>query len=798
MSQVGDIATAPHRTYLGQRVQRVEDPRYLLGRGSYVDDIDLPGTLHVAFLRSPYGHALIGSVDTTAAAAHPGVVAVFTGGDLVDLVKPMVTSLVEYHGKSVGEQGQAEFTRRVLPVDKVVFQGEAVVAVVADSRYTAEDACELIDVDWDPLPAVVDMEAALEPDAPVLHDQLGTNCFAHLDYEHGDVEGAFAAADRVFTKRFYAGRAMGMTLEGRAVLASYDGGSGDLNIWSSSQVPFGVRSVAASCLGIPDGKIRVIAPDVGGGFGSKGHLAIEEVLIPFLAVHLERPVKWVEDRYENLAANAHSKELDFRIELAVSGEGIFTALKVRLYGNGGAYAICPYSSLVDPLTAASLLPSVYTIQNVQYELDSVLTNKCPAGAYRGVGRSSYQTALEILIDEVARELDLDPVEVRLRNVIPTREPYVSATGMRYDGGSYRDSIVMASDMIGYEGWRAEQSRQREAGRYLGIGFSPFVEPTGWGTAMFRANRFPMDILDTCNVSVEPDGSVAVRCGFHSHGQGHATTFAQLAADEFGVPIESVRILEGDTGLGAYAAGTFGSRTAVIGGGSLILAAQSVKNKLIEMASSLLEVSADDLEYEAGEVRVKGSPSKALSISELASIAYFRRSALPPGVDADLNATRSYEPGETYGNGTAAAIVEVDTETGVVKILRFAIAEDCGTVINPLIVEGQVVGGVAQGVGLALYEHAIYSDDGDLISSSLMDYCVPSTLEMPDVQLGHLETPSVASIGGFKGVGEAGTQATPGAILNAIADALSPFNVVVDREPFDPNTIVTAIHKLTRS
>jgi carbon-monoxide dehydrogenase large subunit len=781
-----------HRNYVGQRVQRVEDPTYLMGRGTYVDDLHLPGMLHAAFLRSPHPHARIRGIDTSRAVAVPGVVGVFTGSDLIADVQPMITSLAEYHGKSSGEAGRTEFRRRVLPVEKALFVGEAVAVAVARSRYEAEDACDLIDVDWEPLTGVGDMERALAADAPILHPDMGTNRFAHLDYDHGDVQSAFSAADRVFTKRFYAGRATGMTLEGRGVVANLDPGTGELHVWSSTQVPYGVRSVVAACLGIPDGRIRVISPDVGGGFGSKGHLAVEEVLIPYLAKRLQRPIKWIEDRYENLAANAQSKELVFYLEIAVANDGAFLALRVRLIGDGGAYSICPYSSLVDPLTAAALVPSVYTIQNIHYELDSVLTNKCPSGAYRGVGRSSYQAGLETLIDDVARGLGIDPVEIRLKNAIPGREPYTSATGMKYDGGSYVDSIRMARDMVDYQRFREEQLRLRQDGRLIGIGFSPFVEPTGWGSAMFRVNRFPMDLFDSTNVSIEPDGSVTVRCGFHSHGQGHRTTLGQVAADQFGIPLELINVLEGDTGLGAYAAGTFGSRTAVIGGGSLILAAGDVKAKLIQIAAHLLEANASDLEYVRGGVSVKGVPNRSLSLSELARVAYFRFSELPRGFDTTLTATRSYEPGETYGNGTVVAVVEVDADTGLVNIQKIVAVEDCGTIINPLVVDGQIVGGVAQGIGLALYEEMVYGVDGQLFTSSLMDYSVPSTLEMPTVDLAHIETPSTASLGGFKGVGEAGTQGTPGAVLNAIADALAPFGVKIEREPLDPNRILAMI------
>jgi carbon-monoxide dehydrogenase large subunit len=771
-------------SYVGQRVLRVEDPRYLRGRGLYVDDVELPGLGHVAFVRSPLPHARIVEIDASRALAQPGVVAVVTGADLEGVVEPLVTDL--------GIDGARATARHPLPQRKVRFVGEAVAAVVGESRYLAEDAVELVRVEWEELTAVSDALEALAPGAPLLDESLGTNVVARVEFDTGDVDEAFVRAHRVFSKRFSGGRVSAAPLEGRGVVASWDSARRHLTVWSASQVPFTLRTVLLEALDLAGATVRVISPDVGGGFGAKGHIAVEELVVPAIARMLGRPVKWIEDRYENLSSNSHSKEMAIELELAVGPEGEFLALRAHYVGDGGAYSIFPYSALIDPLTAAKCLPSIYTVRSVRFEVDAVLTNKCPTGSYRGVGRTTGQTALESLIDDAARGLEIDPLELRLRNAIPHREPYTSCTGLPYDGGSYVDSIRKARELAGYEEFRERQRRLREQGRYVGIGFSPFVEQTAWGSAMARATGLRFEYYDAAAVTVEPTGAVTVRTGQHSHGQGHDTTFAQLVADELAVPLEDVRVLQGDTDSAAYGMGTFASRGAVIGGGSLILAAGEVREKLLTIAGHLLEAAPADLELRDGRVAVKGSPSRSLTVRELAHAAYFGRSALPRDLDPTLAGTRSYDPPETFGNGTIAAVVEVDGETGAVEVRRVVAVEDCGTILNPMVLDGQVAGGIAQGIGVALLERLVYGDDGQLATANLMDYLVPSATDVPPIEVSHLVTPSPRTLGGIKGAGEAGTQAAPAAVANAVADALAPFGVTISETPIDPAAIVSAI------
>ena len=772
--------------YVGARLPRVEDARYLRGVGRFVDDLQLPGMLQAAFFRSPYAHARIVSIDVAKARGLPGVVDVITGADVTDIT-PLTAGLPRPEVKAN--------SRHALPTDRVRFVGEAVAAVVATSRYVAEDACALIEVEWEPLQVITDAEASLAPGAPLLHDGTESNSFAHIEYEQGDVAKAFAEADRVFSKRFHQGRFHAAPLETRGIVAEYDSGTGSFTMWTSSQVPHLTRSLLAHALGLTfENGLRVIAPDVGGGFGLKIHLFPEDLLVPYLARRIGRPVKWIEDRYENLAASVHAKEIIMELELATTSDGKFLAFRGRYVGDAGAYAAYPWTPLVDPLCAAVMLPSLYDVPAARYEVDAAYTNKCPAGAYRGVGWTSGQAARELLIDEAARGLGIDPLELRLRNTIGN-DPYVSATGCRYDGGSYAEAQRRAMDALDYPGFRERQSRLREEGRYLGIGFSPFLEPGGWSGDLAKRMGFPFDYMDAANVTVAPDGSVTVTLGLHSHGQAHETTLAQVVADRLGVKVESVRIVEGDTAATAYGTGTWGSRSAVVGSGSITRAAAEVREKMVAIAAHALEASPEDIEIYDGNATVKGSPDKSISVTMIAYTAYFGAfvgGSRPPGLDPALTATRSYEPPESYANGCVAAIVEVDVETGAVTLERVVAVEDCGTMLNPMVVEGQIAGAVAQGIGGALYEDLPYDENGQFLAASLLDYLYPSTMEIPAIEIHHIETPSTVTEGGIKGVGEGGTIAAPAAVVNAVADALSPLGVTMDRTPLSPDRVLSLI------
>jgi carbon-monoxide dehydrogenase large subunit len=768
--------------YVGARVMRVEDPRFLAGRGVYLDDIEPPGTLHVAFCRSPHAHARIVAVDAAPARNLQGVAVVVTGQDLREL-PPFSTTIATRPEAKTG-------TRHMLPLERVRFVGEAVAAVVADSRAVAEDAAELIDVQYELLPAVLDVEAALAPGAPVLHEELGDNNFAHIEFEAGDVDAAFAGAAHVFRKRFHFGRTHAAPLEGRGVIADWNAGEQSLTVWTSTQMPFLVRGMLAAQFGLPDTRVRVVCPAVGGGFGLKVQLFVEEAIIPELSRRLGAPVKWVEDRYEALAASGHAKEVVCELQLATDAEGRFLALQGRYVGDGGAYLAHPWTGLIDPLCAASFLPGLYDVQSIRYAVDTPFTNKCQSTAYRGVGWTPGQAARESLIDDAARALGIDPLELRLRNTIPDGVPYRSATGCNYDGGSFAESIRRARDLIGYEEVRRRQRELRAQGRFLGIGFSPFVEQGAWAGAVAAANGFPgFNYLDAVSVAMEPDGTVTLTTGFQSNGQGHETTMAQVAADELGVRLEDIKVVQGDTASTAYATGSYGSRTAVIGSGAIRRAAGDVRDKLLRIAAHLFEAAPEDLELADGRISVLGSPDKSFAIREVATAAYW--GPRPDDVDPALMATRSYDPPETYSNACIAVVVEVDAATGQVHIERIVAVEDCGTVLNPTVVEGQVIGAIAQGIGAVLYEQLPYDEDGNFLAGTLVDFLYPTAPEVPVVEVDHLETPSPVTEGGMKGMGEGGLIGGPSAIVNAISDALG---VSVDRTPLRPCDVLELVKR----
>ena len=788
MPDLPEIAGALHKPqYVGARILRTEDPRFLTGRACYTDDVRLPGMLEAAFLRSPHAHARIRGIDTARARALEGVHGVFTGQDLAGILAPFVSTVA-------GRSEVRPLTQHALTIDKARHVGDPVAVVVAESRYVAEDACDLIEVDWEPLPAVIDPEAALAPGAARVHDEVPDNNFAHMEFERGPVARLFAEADHVFRKRFHHGRLSPAPLETRAVVADSDRSTGALTVWTSSQTPHLVRTVLTGVLGIPEAKIRVIADAVGGGFGLKCQVFKEEAVIPAVSRLVGRPVKWIEDRSEHLAASVHAKEVICEIEIACDREGRFLAFGARYIGVNGAYQAHPWTALVDPMTTAAALPNLYAIQAVRYTIDCPYTNRCMIGAYRGVGRTPGTTARESLIDDIARSLRIDPVELRLRNCIPN-EPYESATGAHYDGGSYRECIEKARDAAGYDGFRERQRAAWAEGRYVGIGFSPYVEPTAWGSDMAKVQGYAAsEIFDAAQVTVEPDGSVTVTAGLHNHGQGLETTLAQVAADTLGVRIEDVRVVMGDTAVAPYGFGTHSSRAAVIGGGTVLRAGREVREKMARIAGHVLEVAPEDLEFRDGVAQVKGIPSMRMTVAEIAALAYFGGARRPPNMEPALTSTRSFDPQEVWPNGCVVAIAEVDVETGRIAIEKLWSVEDCGVIVNPMIVEGQTAGALAQAVGGALLEELPYDEDGQLLAATLMDYLYPSTTEVPPMEFHHLETPSPRAEGGLKGMGEGGLSVTGAAIVNAVADALSPLGVVIDRTPLSPRRMLEWIRE----
>ncbi len=779
---------------LGARVTRVEDPRFLTGNGRYVDDIALPGMLHVAFVRSTMAHADITGVNVEAAASHPGVHAVVTGAEMAGEAKPITCDSL------VPTWQATEYP--ALAHERVRFVGEAVAAVVADDRYIAEDASELVRVEYSAREPVASIEAAIRDGAPRLHDSWEDNFFVKRHFNGGDVEGAMAEADGVLELDLVSHRHSGIPLECRGCIADYNRGDNTLTLWTSTQIPHLVRTGLADVLEMPENSIRVIAPEVGGGYGIKGHLFPEEIAVAVLARKLGRAVKWIEDRREHLLACIHAREHHHRLQVAYKQDGTVTGIKALLYVDCGAYSVYPWTSTMDTGMALGILPGPYRIRNYECEAYSVTTNKCPLGPYRGVARPAACFSIERAMDEVAHAVGLDPFEVRRRNLVRDDEfPYESVTGLIYDSGSFHEALEKVCRDGDLEGMRRLQEEARAEGRYLGIGFSCYTEQTAHTTNEFIKRGVPIIFgYDTAIVRMDPSGTVLVHVSTHSHGQGHETTYAQVVADQLGIPLESVKVAFGDTAATPYGHGTFASRSAVLAGGASLRAAQKVAEMLVRFAAEHLEADPGDIELAQGKAFVRGSASRGVEIADLARWAYHRPEKLPDGMEPVLEAVSSYDadPGTgTFANAAHLVLVEVDPETGGVKLLRYAVTEDCGRMINPLIVDGQVHGGVAQGIGGALLEEFVYDENGQLLTTTFLDYLLPGATDIPKIEVTHLETLSPFTLEGIKGMGEGGAIGPGPAVASAVADALSPFgHVFVNELPLTPERVRKFVQQAT--
>ncbi|MFN3285498.1 MAG: xanthine dehydrogenase family protein molybdopterin-binding subunit, partial [bacterium] len=715
--------------WVGRRLRRVEDPKLLQGRGAFVEDVALDGTLHVALVRSPHAHARVVAVDTRSAAEANGVVEVLTGPDL-DL--PGVPA--------EGLRGAKLALHPVLARGVVRYVGEPVVAVVANTRAQAEDAAAAVEVRYEPLEAVTDPTQALGGRV-LVHPELQTNVAYRRQVRAGDPDGAFARAHRVVEATIRQQRVAAIPLEPRAVLASWDGARGLLTVWSSTQVPHDLRDALADILGLRVNQIRVVAPDVGGGFGAKLNTYPEEVLVAYLSRRLRRPVKWVETRRENLVATAQGRSQTGRFEVACDAQGRVLALRAHLLADIGAYTL---STTVDiPALTVRVLTGPYAIEHVQAEVVEVYTHKTPTGAYRGAGRPEATFYLERLMDLVAAELGLDPAVVRRRNLLPKSAfPYKAPTGARYDSGDYRRALRVLLDRAGYAELRRQQAAERRRGRYLGIGLSCYVEVCTYG-------------WETARVRVAPDGSAVVFTGTSPHGQGGATGFAQIVADRLGIPPDRVHVVHGDTLAIPSGMGTAGSRTLVVGGSAVLRAAEKVRRKMLRVAAHLLEASPRDVELRDGKVAVRGS-DRAVTLQEVAEAAY-QASRLPDGLSPGLEEEGSFVVEQaTAPFGAHLCVVEVDPETGQVRVLRYVSVDDCGVVVNPLLVEGQIQGGIVQAMGQALLEEVVYDPAGQPLTVTLADYPVPRAVHAPAVEMHRTVTPSPTNPLGAKGVGEAGT------------------------------------------
>ncbi len=772
------VGTQRGARLVGAAVRRPTAPRFLRGAAQFLDDVQLPGLLQAALLRSTHAHARVRAIDVAPALALPGVHAALTAAEVAPRTGPLPAPLVT--------ATQKQKSCPVLSTDKVRYVGEPLAIIAADSRYLAEDAVERIAVDYEVLPAVTDMERALDAAAPLLYEDWGDNVAFTGEVRGGDFEQALAEADVVLRERFYLARCSGVPMEPRGAIAAFDGATGDLTLWSSTQVPHDLRSVTAEVLGLPAHRIRVLVPDVGGGFGNKDHTYPEEILVCLLAMELGRPVKWVEDRREHLLATVHAREQIQRLELAARRDGTILGVRSQIIADTGANIQARGPGPVSISLIST--PGPYRFAHYHATARGVVTNKTPFGGYRGYGNPQSVFTMERMVDLLARHLGLDPAEVRLRNLIqPDEMPFATAAGRRYDSGDYPEALRKVLALVDYPYWRAEQARLRAEGRYVGIGLALNVESTGLGpAAIMERLGWRVGGHDSAVIRMADDASVTVYMGTPTMGQGLDLAVAQLCADALGCGLESVRVVWNDTAQTPYSGlGTIASRAAAVVGSAVVQAARGIRDKLLAVAAHQLEVAPDDLELVEGRAQVRGT-DRGIPVTELAHQLH-SGFHLPPGVPPGLQEQAVFEPQAlAFAYMSQAAVVEVDPETGGVTILRYAGVDDCGTVVNPAEVEGQLVGGIAQGLGEALLEELVYTEDGQLLSGSLMDYLLPTAVEVPSIALGHQEVPSPHFELGIKGVGEAGVITPPAVIANAVADALAPFGVQVTRVPVTPS------------
>jgi carbon-monoxide dehydrogenase large subunit len=763
--------------FVGQRIARKEDLRFLTGHGSYVDDIVVPGALHAAFARSNVARGPITSLDVEAARSMPGVVAVLTGADLNPLI----------HDWWVDFEGPAGKARpfRVMGEGDVRFVGEPVAVVIADSRYRAEDALEALEIDVDPLPPVVDMTDAVDG-GELVHPDLPSNVAGALPGgDDPELDAIFAAATHVVTETFGQHRYTCVPMEPRGIVAAWDRFRQELSVWVSTQGPHGVRTHLARLMGLDDSQIRVVMPDVGGAFGQKMFPVPEEVAVALASRHLGRTIKWVEDRRENLMAGQHAREDQVTVSFAFDGGGHILATRADFLENVGSFPAAGSSSLQ---FSSVIFPGPYRIPRYQATGRAVYTNTAGRCSYRGPWMIET-VAREQMMDRAAQELGLDPLELRRRNVLHADDlPYTTAAGLVYDQITAEETLEQAAAMIGYEQLREQQQAWRQEGRLVGVGLSLFAEPSG----------IAMGTLSTeaATVRIGPNGHADVVTSSASHGQSLETTIAQVVADELGLDIEKVAVIQGDTATTPYGPGTGGSRSAVLASGAAREASQEVRRQMLHIAANQLEAAPEDLEIRAGRISVAGTPAAGVSVADVARAAYSDLSVVPAGQSPGLEAQVRYTPSSpfTWSNACHACLCEIDRLTGEVTILRYIVSEDCGVMINPAVVEGQIAGGVVQGIGGVLYEHMKYDGDGNPLTTTFVDYLLPTTTEVPVIEYGHVETPAPTNAGGHKGLGEGGAIGSPPAIINAVADALAPLGVRVTRQPLGPADVVDLIER----
>jgi carbon-monoxide dehydrogenase large subunit len=780
-------------SYIGRSVPRPNLQRLTQGRGQYVSDVVLPRMAHVAFVRSPHAHARIKKIDTAAAKKAPGVIAVVTGAELAKVMTPWVGVLTHLKGLKSAPQ-------YAIAVERACWQGEAVCAVVAKTRAQAEDACELVDVTYEELPAVTDPETALDPKTPVIQPDLGDNLCFERKLEVGDVDKAFASSDAVVETTFLCGRHTGVTTEPRAIVADWNPGEQRLTVYQGTQAPHMMQNLFAKHLDLAEAQVRVITKDVGGSFGIKVHTYADEMATVALSKLLKRPVKFVADRIESFVTDIHARDHRIKAKIGVEKDGTITAFEIDDLTGIGPYSVYPRTSGIEANQVVNLVGGPYTCPNYRAQARVVFTNKNVMCQYRAVGHPVAVAVTEGLVELAAAKIGMDPLELRRRNQLADDAyPAQSAAGLKFEQLSHHACLAHLDSMMNYAGLRAEQAKLRDKGIFRGIGFASFIEVTNPSAAFYGVGGARITSQEGATVKLDAQGRISVHVGVTEQGQGAEAVTAQCAATGFGVSIDKVQVVMGDTDNTPYGGGTWASRAAGIGGEAAWQAGKALRENVLVVAGAMLQAKPEDLDIRNGIVVDMKSGAERLPLEELARVAYFRPDTLPAGVQAELVATRHYVPRAypfAFTNGVQASYLEVDTDTGFVKLLKHWVVEDCGTIINPQLVDEQMRGGVVQGVGAALYEQCLYDERGQMLNGNMADYLVPMAVEMPDIECGHVVSPTADSELGAKGAGEAGTAGAPACIMNAINDALRPLGATpLTDMPFTPDKILRALGKV---
>jgi len=783
-------------SYIGRSVPRPNLARLTRGRAQFVSDMTLPRMAHVAFVRSPHAHARIAAIATAAARKAPGVVAVVTGAELAKVITPWVGVLTHLKGIKSAPQ-------HAIAVERACWQGEAACAVVARTRAEAEDACGLVEVSYEELPAVTDAETALDAGTPIIHPELGDNLTFERVHVAGDPDKGFKDADAVVETTFVFGRHTGVTNEPRAILADWNPGNARLTVYHGTQAPHMMQNLFAKHLGLEEYQVRVVTKDVGGSFGIKVHTYADEMATVALSKLLKRPIKFVADRIESFVTDIHARDHRVKAKIGVKSDGTITAWEIDDLTGIGPYSVYPRTSGIEANQIVNLTGGPYVCSNYRARARVVFQNKNVMCQYRAVGHPIATAVTEGLVELAAAKIGMDPLEIRRRNLIPDdAHPSSGPSGIKFEALSHHEALAHLDAMMNYAGLRAEQKRLRAQGVHRGIGFASFIEVTNPSAAFYGVGGAKISAQDGVTMRLDAQGAIICQSGVTEQGQGAEAVLAQVAASAFGVPIERVRVITGDTDNTPYGGGTWASRAAGIGGEAAWQAGKALRANVLACAASILQAKPEDLDIRNGAVVDRDSGSERLPLHELARIAYFRPDTLPPGFQAELVATRHYVPRAwpfAFTNGVQASYLEVDTDSGIVKLLKHWCVEDCGTVINPQLVDEQIRGGVVQGIGGALFEHCIYDARGQLLNGNMADYLVPMAAEMPDIEVGHVVTPTADSELGAKGAGEAGTAGAPGAVMNAINDALRPLGAKpLTHMPFTPGRILQALGRIGAS